>query len=198
MTALLIDPLLANTALKKGTFDHIRQLASSTIFINQFASVLAPKSEGNPSIHQAVEIDRGEVTLIKRTLSSNDGFTTKAHEAIYELSSEAIQIRGAVIDAIGPDKAIKLSDFDVNKLANLLSENSSVRLRPGESGSKNATTSGGDSAAQMMGTNSFWALDYNGDLTTSKVQPDAEYRFGVSATATGTTIVRARLNLILQ
>ena len=58
--------------------------------------------------------------------------STKAHLATYELSREAIQIRGAVIDAIGSDKAIKLSDFDVNKLANLLSKNSSVRFRPGE------------------------------------------------------------------
>ena len=61
-----------------STYDQIEKLASSTIFINQLASVLVPKSEGNPPIQQAVEIDLGEVTaLIKRTLSSNDGFTTK-------------------------------------------------------------------------------------------------------------------------
>ena len=42
------------------------------------------------------------------------------------------------------------------------------------------------SAAQMTGASSFWALNDNGDLTTSKVQRDAEYRLGVSAAATGT------------
>ena len=182
--------LPANKALlpEKGTSAHIRQLASSTIFINQLASVLAPKSEGNPPIQQAVEIGRGEVTaLIKRTLSSNDGFTTKTPEAIYELSSEAIQIRGAVIDAIGSDKAIKLSDFDVNKLANLLERKFVSAVSPrGEVAVKTQPPVEVTSAAQMMTASSFWALDYNGDLTTSKVQPDAEHRFGVSATATGT------------
>ena len=40
--------LSANTALlpEKGTFDHIRQLANSTIFIDQLASVLAPNLKG--------------------------------------------------------------------------------------------------------------------------------------------------------
>ena len=183
--------LLANTALlpEKGTFDHIRQLANSTIFTDQLASVLAPKSEGNPSIHQAAEIDRGAVAaLIKRTLSSNDGFATKAHVATYELSSEAIQIRGAVIDAIGSDKAIKLSDLDVNKIANLLERKFVSAVSPrGEVAVKTQPPVEVASAAQMMGANSFWALNENGDLTTSKVQRDAEYRFGVSAAATGTT-----------
>ena len=182
--------LPANKVLlsKKGTSGHLQQLASSTIFINQLASVLAPKSEGNPPIQQAVEIGRGEVTaLIKRTLSSNDGFTTKTPEAIYELSSEAIQIRGAVIDAIGLDKAIKLSDFDVNKLANLLERKFVSAVSPrGEVAVKTQPPVEVTSAAQMMRASSFWALNYNGDLTTSKVQPDAEHRFGVSATATGT------------
>ena len=182
--------LSANTALlpEKGTFDQIEKLANSTIFIDQLASVLAPKSEGNPSMQQAVEIDRGEVTaLIRRTLSSNDGFATKAHLATYELSSEAIQIRGAVIDAIGSDKAIKLSDFDVNKLANLLERKFVSAVSPrGEVAVKTQPPVEVTSAAQMTGASSFWALNDNGDLTTSKVQRDAEYRFGVSAAATGT------------
>ena len=182
--------LPANKALlpEQGTSAQIRQLASSTIFINQLASVLAPKSEGNPPIQQAVEISRGEVTsLIKQTLSSNDGFATKTPEAISELSSEAIQIRGAVIDAIGSDKAIKLSDFDVNKLANLLERKFVSAVSPrGEVAVKTQPPVEVTSAAQMMRASSFWALNYNGDLTTSKVQPDAEHRFGVSATATDT------------
>ena len=43
--------LSANTALlpEKGAFDHIGQLANSTIFVDQLASVLAPKTEGSPS-----------------------------------------------------------------------------------------------------------------------------------------------------
>ena len=182
--------LSANTALlpEKGTFDHIRQLANSTIFTDQLASVLAPKSEGNPSIHQAAEIDRGAVAaLIKRTLSSNDGFATKAHVATYELSSEAIQIRGAVIDAIGSDKAIKLSDLDVNKLANLLERKFVSAVSPrGEVAVKTQPPVEVTSAAQMSGASSFWTLNDNGDLTTSKVQRDSEYRFGVSPAATGT------------
>ena len=182
--------LSANTALvpEKGTFDHIGQLANSTIFVDQLASVLAPKSEGNPSIQQAVEIDHREVgALIRRTLSSNDGFATKAHLATYELSSEAIQIRGAVIDAIGSDKAIKLSDFDVNKLANLLEQKFVSAVTPrGEVAVKTQPPVEVTSAAQMSGASSFWTLNDNGDLTTSKVQRDAEYRFGVSPAATGT------------
>ena len=182
--------LSANTALvpEKGTFDHIGQLANSTIFVDQLASVLAPKSEGNPSIQQAVEIDHREVgALIRRTLSSNDGFATKAHLATYELSSEAIQIRGAVIDAIGSDKAIKLSDFDVNKLANLLEQKFVSAVAPrGEVAVKTQPPVEVTSAAQMSGASSFWTLNDNGDLTTSKVQRDAEYRFGVSPAATGT------------
>ena len=173
---------------EKGTFDHIEQLASSTIFIDQLASVLAPKSEGNPPIQKAVEIDRGEVTaLIKQTLSSNYGFATKTNVATYELSSEAIQIRGAVIDAIGADKVIKLSDFHVNKLANLLERKFVSTVSPrGEGAVKTQPPVKVTSAVQMMRANSFWALTDNGDLTTSKVQLDAEHRFGVSATATGT------------
>ena len=182
--------LSANTALspEKGAFDHIGQLANSTIFVDQLASVLAPKSEGNPSIQQAVEIDRREVgALIRRTLSSNDGFATKAHLATYELSSEAIQIRGAVIDAIGSDKAIKLSDFDVNKLANLLEQKFVSAVSPrGEVAVKTQPPVEVTSAAQMSGASSFWTLNDNGDLTTSKVQRDSEYRFGVSPAATGT------------
>ena len=114
--------------------------------------MLAPKSEGNPPIQQAVEIDRGEVTaLIKQTLSSNDGFATKTPEAIYELSSEAIQIRGAVIDAIGSDKAIKLSDFDVNKLANLLERKFVSAVSPrGEVAVKTQPPVEVTSAAQMI------------------------------------------------
>jgi hypothetical protein len=170
------------------TFDQIEKLANSTIFVDQLASVLAPKSEGNPSIQQAVEIDRGEVTaLIRRTLSSNDGFATKAHLATYELSREAIQIRGAVIDAIGSDKAIKLSDFDVNKLANLLEQKFVSAVSPrGEVAVKTQPPVEVTSATQMTGVRSFWTLNANGDLTTSNVQRGAEYRLGVSAAATGT------------
>ena len=182
--------LSANTALlpEKGAVDHIGQLANSTIFVDQLASVLSPKSEGNPSIQQAVEIDRREVgALIRRTLSSNDGFATKAHLATYELSSEAIQIRGAVIDAIGSDKAIKLSNFDVNKLANLLEQKFVSAVAPrGEVAVKTQPPVEVTSAAQMSGGSSFWTLNDNGDLTTSKVQRDSEYRFGVSPAATGT------------
>ena len=169
--------LSANTALlpEKGAFDHIGQLANSTTFVDQLASVLAPKSEGNPSIQQAVEIDRREVgALIRRTLSSNDGFATKAHLATYELSSEAIKIRGAVIDAIGSDKAIKLSDFDVNKLANLLEQKFVSAVAPrGEVAVKTQPPVEVTSAAQMSGASSFWTLNDNGDLTTSKVQRDS-------------------------
>ena len=170
------------------TFDQIKKLANSTIFVDQLASVLAPKSEGNPSIQQAVEIDRGEVyALIRQTLSSNDGFATKAHLATYELSREAIQIRGAVIDAIGSDKAIKLSDFDVNKLANLLEQKfvSAVSSR-GEMAVKTQPPVEVTSATQSTGGRSFWTLNANDDLTTSNVQRGAEYRLGVSAAATGT------------
>ena len=169
--------LSANTALlpEKGAFDHIGQLANSTTFVDQLASVLAPKSEGSPSIQQAVEIDRREVgALIRRTLSSNDGFATKAHLATYELSSEAIKIRGAVIDAIGSDKAIKLSDFDVNKLANLLEQKFVSAVAPrGEVAVKTQPPVEVTSAAQMSGASSFWTLNDNGDLTASKVQRDS-------------------------
>ena len=182
--------LSADTAFLSAdrTFDQIEKLANSTIFIDQLASVLAPKSEGNPSMQQAVEIDRGEVTaLIRRTLSSNDGFATKAHLATYELSREAIQIRGAVIDAIGSDKAIKLSDFDVNKLANLLEQKFVSAVSPrGEVAVKTQPPVEVTSATQMTGASSFWTLNANGDLTTSNVQRGAEYRLGVSAAATGT------------
>ena len=182
--------LSADTAFLSAerTFDQIEKLANSTIFVDQLASVLAPKSEGNPSIQQAVEIDRGEVTaLIRRTLSSNDGFATKAHLATYELSREAIQIRGAVIDAIGSDKAIKLSDFDVNKLANLLEQKFVSAVSPrGEVAVKTQPPVEVTSATQMTGVRSFWTLNANGDLTTSNVQRGAEYRLGVSAAATGT------------
>ena len=170
------------------TFDQIKKLANSTIFVDQLASVLAPKSEGNSSIQQAVEIDRGEVNaLIRQTLSSNDGFATKAHLATYELSREAIQIRGAVIDAIGSDKAIKLSDFDVNKLANLLEQKFVSAVSPrGEVAVKTQPPVEVTSAIQMTGVRSFWTLNANDDLTTSNVQRGAEYRLGVSAAATGT------------
>lgn len=170
------------------TFDQIEKLANSTIFVDQLASVLAPKSEGNSSIQQAVEIDRGEVNaLIRQTLSSNDGFATKAHLATYELSREAIQIRGAVIDAIGSDKAIKLSDFDVNKLANLLEQKFVSAVSPrGEMAVKTQPPVEVTSATQMTGVRSFWTLNANDDLTTSNVQRGAEYRLGVSAAATGT------------
>lgn len=181
--------LSANTASlpKKRTFDHIGELANSTIFTDRLASVLVPKSEGNSSIQQAVQNDRGEVTaLIKRTLSSNDGFATKTHVATNELSSEAIQIRGAVIDAIGSDKAIKLSDFDVNKLADLLERKFVSAVSPrGELAVKTQPPVEVTSAAQMIGARGYWALNGNGNLTTSKVQRDAQYQFGVSAVATG-------------
>ena len=182
--------LSANTAFlsEEATFDQIEKLANSAIFIDQLASVLAPKSEGNSSMQQAVEIDQGEVAaLIKRTLSSSDGFTAKSYVATNELSNDAIQIRGAVIDAIGSDKAIKLSDFDVNKLANLLEQKFFSAVSPRvEVAVKTQTPAEVTSAAQMIGAGSFWALNDNGDLTTSKVQRDAEYRLGVSAAATGT------------
>ena len=182
--------LSADTAFLSAdrAFDQIEKLANSTIFVDQLASVLAPKSEGNSSIQQAVEIDRGEVNaLIRQTLSSNDGFATKAHLATYELSREAIQIRGAVIDAIGSDKAIKLSDFDVNKLANLLEQKFVSAVSPrGEMAVKTPPPVEVTSATQMTGVRSFWALNANDDLTTSNVQRGAEYRLGVSAAATGT------------
>ncbi|MAP03391.1 MAG: hypothetical protein CME48_00195 [Halieaceae bacterium] len=182
--------LSANTAFlsEEATFDQIEKLANSAIFIDQLASVLAPKSEGSSSMQQAVEIDQGEVAaLIKRTLSSSDGFTAKSYVATYELSNDAIQIRGAVIDAIGSDKAIKLSDFDVNKLANLLEQKFFSAVSPRlEVAVQTQTPVEVTSAAQMIGAGSFWALNDNGDLTTSKVQRDAEYRLGVSAAATGT------------
>ena len=177
-----------DAGIEVDTGVDVGELANSTIFVDQLASVLAPKSEGNPSIQQAVEIDRGEVTaLIRRTLSSNDGFATKAHLATYELSREAIQIRGAVIDAIGSDKAIKLSDFDVNKLANLLEQKFVSAVSPrGEVAVKTQPPVEVTSATQMTGVRSFWTLNANGDLTTSNVQRGAEYRLGVSAAATGT------------
>ena len=182
--------LSADTAFLSAdrAFDQIEKLANSTIFVDQLASVLAPKSEGNSSIQQAVEIDRGEVyALIRQTLSSNDGFATKAHLATYELSREAIQIRGAVIDAIGSDKAIKLSDFDVNKLANLLEQKFVSAVSPrGEVAVKTQPPVEVTSATQSTGGRSFWTLNANDDLTTSNVQRGAEYRLGVSAAATGT------------
>ena len=182
--------LSASTAFlsEEAPFDQIEKLANSTIFIDQLASVLAPKSERNSSMQQAVEIDRGEVAaFIKRTLSSSDGFTTKGHVATYELSNEAIQIRAAVIDAIGSDKAIKLSDFDVNKLANVLEPKFVSAVSPrGEVAVKSQTKVEAVRAAQTIGASSFWALNDNGDLTTSNAQQDAEYRFGVSAAATST------------
>ena len=182
--------LSANTVFlsEEATFDQIEKLANSAIFIDQLASVLAPKSEGNSSMQQAVEIDQGEVAaLIKRTLSSSDGFTAKSYVATYELSNDALQIRGAVIDAIGSDKAIKLSDFDVNKLANLLEQKFFSAVSPKvEVAVKTQTPAEVTSAAQMIGAGSFWALNDNGDLTTNKVQRDAEYRLGVSAAATVT------------
>ena len=180
------DLLLA----EQGGFNQIGKLAKSTIFIDQLASALAPKSEWNPSIQQPVEIDRGEVaTLIKRTLSSIDGFMTTGNVAKYELSNEAIQIRGAVIDAIDADKAIKLSDFDVNKLAILLepkffsavspSEEVAVKTRPQMEAIR---------AAQITGASSLWALNDNGDLITNNAQFDAGYRFGVLPAATGNPV----------
>ena len=181
--------LSANTTAlpEKGTFDHIGQLANSTIVTGQLASVLVPKSEGNAPIQQAVEINRGEVTaLIKRTLSSNDGFAKKTHIATNELSSEAIRIRGAVIDAIASDKAIKLSDFDVNKLANLLERKFVSAVSPrGELAVKTQPPVEVISATQMIGARGYWALNSNGNLTTSKVQRDTQYQSGVSAVATG-------------
>ena len=182
--------LSANTAFfpEEGAFDQIEKLANSTIFIDQLASVLTPKSERNLSIQQPAELDLGEVAaLIKRTLSSSDGFTTKGHLATHELSNEAIQIRGAVIDAIGSDKAIKLSDFDVNKLANLLEPKFLSVVSPrGEVAVKTQPPAEVIRADQMIGAISSWALNDNGDLTTSKAQRDADYRFGVSATAMST------------
>lgn len=182
--------LSANTALspEKGPLGQIEKLAESTIFIDQLASVLAPKVEWNPSTQQAVAIDRGEVVaLIKRALSSNDGFMTKGHVATYELSSEAIQIRGAIIDAIGSDKAMKLSEFDVNKLANLLEPKFVNAVAPRvELAARTQPPVESIRAAHTIGVNSLWALNDNGDLTTSKAQLDAQYRFGVSASAIGT------------
>ena len=182
--------LSANTAFspEEGAFDQIEKLANSTIFIDQLASVLTPKSERNLSIQEPAELDLGEVAaLIKRTLSSSDGFTTKGHLATHELSNEAIQIRGAVIDAIGSDKAIKLSDFDVNKLANLLEPKFLSVVSPrGEVTVKTQPPAEVIRADQMIGAISSWALNDNGDLTTSKAQRDADYRFGVSATAMST------------
>ena len=182
--------LSASTAFlsEEAPFDQIEKLANSTIFIDQLASVLAPKSERNSSMQQAVEIDRGELAaFIKRTLSSSDGFTTKGHVATYELSNEAIQIRAAVIDAIGSDKAIKLSDFDVNKLASVLEPKFVSAVSPrGEVAVKSQPQVEAVRAAQTIGASSLWALNDKGDLTTSNAQRDAEYRFGVSAAATST------------
>jgi len=180
------DLLLA----EQGGFNQIGKLAKSTIFIDQLASVLAPKSEWNPSIQQPVEIDRSEVaTLIKRTLSTIDGFMTTGNVAKYELSNEAIQIRGAVIDAIDADDAIKLSDFDVTKLAILLEPKFFSAVSPsGEVAVKTRPQMEAIRAAQITGDSSFWALNDNGDLTTNKAQFDAGYRFGVLPAATGNPV----------
>ena len=80
-----------------------------------------------------------------------------------------------------------MSDFDVNKLANLLEQKFVSAVSPrGEVAVKTQPPVEVTSATQMTGVRSFWTLNANGDLTTSNVQRGAEYRLGVSAAATGT------------
>ena len=172
--------------VRKGTFDQIEKLVIQRYLLISLLQC-SPLNQRESSIQQAVEIDRGEWRLNQGPCLQMMALRRKLTVATYELSSEAIQIRGAVIDAIGSDKAIKLSDLDVNKIANLLERKFVSAASPrGEVAVKTQPPVEVASAAQMMGTNSFWALNENGDLTTSKVQRDAEYRLGVSAAATGT------------
>ena len=170
----------------EGAINQIEKLASSTIFINKLASSLAPKSESSPSTQRSVEIDLGEVAaLIRTALFSTSGSTTDDNVGKTKLSNEAIQIRSVVIDAISSDKSIKLSDVDVNKLATLLEPKFFSAVSPGGAEVKTRPQVEAIRAAQIIGANSFWSLNDNGDLTTSKVQLDAEYRFGISPAVTG-------------
>ena len=182
--------LSVNTALApdQEAVNQIEKLVSSTIFVNHLASMIAPKSEWNPSKQQAVEIDRSEIsTLIKRTLSSTDGAEIQGKVAKQVLSNEEIQIRGAVIEAISADESVKLSDFDVNKLARLLEPKffSAVSSRE-KAAIKTQPQLEAVRTAQVIGTGSFWSVNDAGEITTSMTQLDAESRFGVSPTSAGT------------
>jgi|GEM_PF-3054955 len=182
-------------APEQGAFNQIEKLASSTIFINQLASMIAPKFEWNSSIQQAVEIDRSEIsTLIKRTLSLTDGAEIQRKVAKHQLSDEGIQIRGAVIEAISADKSVKLSDFDVNNLARLLEPKffSAVSLRE-KAAVKTQPQFEAGRVAQVVGTSNFWSLNDKGDITSNKAQVDAESRFGVSPTSAGTPDLRRQI-----
>ena len=183
-----VSPANAAIALEEGTLNQTEKLASSTVFIDQLASLLVPKPDRKPLMQQSVEVDRGEVAaLIKRTLSSPDGSDAKVNATTYELTDEAIKVRDAVIEAIGSDKSIKLSDFDVNKLANLLEPKFfSAVSSSGEAAVKTQLQEQATRAAKIIGTGSFWSLNDNGDVTTSKAQISPEYRFGVSPTSAGT------------
>ena len=166
------------------SFNQIQNLVNSKVFTDQLALSLAPKYEGNPLKQQSVEVDHSEVTaLIKRTLSSTEGYETKVKIAVDGLSNEAIKIRGAVIEAINTDKSVKLSDFDVDKLAKVLEPKffstftSNGNLRVKAQPQLEAIR-----AAQIPRAESFWSINDDGDLTAGRIQSDSEYRLGVSFT----------------
>ena len=168
-----------------GSFNQIQYLVSSKLFTDQLASSLVPKYEGSPLKQQSVEVDRSAVTaLIKATLSSTEGYETKVKIAADGLSNEAIKIRGAVIEAISVDKSMKLSDFDVDKLAKVLEPKFFSTFTPhGNLGIKAQPQSETIRAAQIPGAGTFWSINDDGDLTTGRIQSDTEYRLGASYTA---------------
>ena len=166
------------------SFNQIQNLVNSKVFTDQLALSLAPKYEGNPLKQQSVEVDHSEVTaLIKRTLSSTEGYETKVKIAVDGLSNEAIKIRGAVIEAINVDKSVKLSDFDVDKLAKVLEPKFfSTFTSNGNLGVKAQPQLEAIRAAQIPRAGNFWSINDDGDLTAGRIQSDSEYRLGVSFT----------------